>query len=140
MAKWKPILNHPNYEVNRMGQIRNKRTGKVLKPYDDGNGYLRVKIDGKCERVHILVATAFIPNPENKPVVNHKKGKKHDCRASQLEWVTQSENIKHAWDFGLFQSRGGGKTEWQRKRTLKTGSKNGLNPLVSIPLVLLMTR
>ena len=107
MAKWKPILNHPNYEVNRMGQIRNKRTGKVLKPYDDGNGYLRVKIDGKCERVHILVATAFIPNPENKPVVNHKKGKKHDCRASQLEWVTQSENIKHAWDFGLFQSRGG---------------------------------
>lgn len=107
MAKWKPILNHPNYEVNRMGQIRNARTGRILKPYDDGNGYLRVKIDGRCERVHILVAVAFIPNPENKPVVNHKKGKKHDCRASQLEWVTQSENIKHAWDFGLFQSRGG---------------------------------
>lgn len=108
MAKWKPILNHPNYEVNRMGQIRNARTGRILKPYDDGNGYLRVKIDGRCERVHILVAVAFIPNPEKKPVVNHKKGKKHDCRASQLEWVTQSENIKHAWDFGLFQSRGGG--------------------------------
>lgn len=106
--RWKTIHNHPNYEVSTMGQVRNIKTGKKLNPYDDGKGYLRVKIDGKCERLHILVAVAFIPNPDDKPVVNHKRGKKHDCRASQLEWVTQSENIQHAWDNGLFKSRGGG--------------------------------
>lgn len=106
--RWKTIHNHPNYEVSTMGQVRNIKTGKKLNPYDDdGKGYLRVKIDGKCERLHILVAVAFIPNPDDKPVVNHKRGKKHDCRASQLEWVTQSENIQHAWDNGLFKSRGG---------------------------------
>ncbi len=107
-----------------MGQVRNIKSGKLLNPYDDGSGYLRVKIDGRCERLHILVATAFIPNPENKPIVNHKRGKKHDCRASQLEWVTQSENIQHAWDTGLFKSRGG-KPTWQQKKTLKTKSKGG---------------
>lgn len=84
-----------------MGQVRNAVTGKVLAPYDDGRGYLRVKIDGKCVRVHIMVATAFIPNPEHKPIVNHKRGRKHDCRASQLEWVTPSENTRHAYQTGL---------------------------------------
>ena len=74
--QWKIIQNHPNYEVSSMGDVRNLKTGKTLNPYDDGNGYLRVKIDGRCERLHILVAVAFIPNPENKPVVNHKKRQK----------------------------------------------------------------
>lgn len=88
-----------------MGDVRNIRTGRILKSYDGGRGYLRVKIDGRCERLHILVAVAFIPNPECKKVVNHKKGKKHDCRASQLEWVTQSENIQHAWNTGLIKRK-----------------------------------
>lgn len=106
---WKTIQNHPNYEVSSMGDVRNLRTGKILKPYDDGNGYLRVKIDGRCERLHILVAIAFVPNPdpETKNIVNHKKGKKHDCRASQLEWVTQQENVQHAWNTGLCRKKRG---------------------------------
>ena len=74
--KWYVIKDHPNYELNRLGQVRNRRTGKILKPFDDRRGYLRVTLDG----------------------VNVKL---HDPRASQLEWVTQSENIKHAWDTGL---------------------------------------
>lgn len=100
---WKEIDGHPNYEINRMSDVRSRKTGRLLKPYDDGSGYLRVKIDGKCCRLHILVAIAFVPNPdpETKNIVNHKKGKKHDCRASQLEWVTQQENIQHAWNTGL---------------------------------------
>ena len=102
---WKTIQNHPNYEISSMGDVRNIRTGRILKSYDGGRGYLRVKIDGRCERLHILVAVAFIPNPECKKVVNHKKGKKHDCRASQLEWVTQSENIQHAWNTGLIKRK-----------------------------------
>lgn len=98
---WQTIRNHPNYEINRLGEIRNKRNGKILKPSDDCRGYLRVRLDGINCKVHILVARQFIPNPENKPIVNHKRGNKHDNRASQLEWVTQSENIKHAWETGL---------------------------------------
>lgn len=101
--KWKVIESHPNYEVSTMGQVRNLKTGKLLTPYDDGSGYLRVKLDGKNCRLHILVAVTHVSNldPNIKKVVNHKKGKKHDCRASQLEWVTQSENIRHAWETGL---------------------------------------
>ena len=105
-VRWKQIKAHPNYEISSMGDVRNFRTGNLLTPYDDGKGYLRVKLDGENCRVHILVAIAFIPNPEGKTEVNHKRGKKHDCRASQLEWVTPSENIKHAWDYGLIK-RGG---------------------------------
>lgn len=106
MAQWKLVQGHPNYEVSSMGMVRNARTGRYLNPYDDGQGYLRVKLDGENCRLHILVAVAFIPNPDNKPIVNHKKGIKYDCRASQLEWVTESENTKHAWDNGLI-CRGG---------------------------------
>ena len=103
IEKWKAVDSHPKYEVSSMGKVRNSRTGNILTPYDDGSGYLRVKLDGDNCRLHILVAVAFVPNPEpdTKTIVNHKKGKKHDCRASQLEWVTQSENIQHAWDTGL---------------------------------------
>ena len=108
IERWKVIPKYPLYEVSTMGRVRNIQTGRILKNYDDGKGYLRVKLNGGNCRVHILVAEAFIPNPDNKPIVNHKRGKKNDPRASQLEWVTQSENIKHAWDKGL-RRRGGGK-------------------------------
>jgi hypothetical protein len=108
MPKWKTIDKYPNYEVSNMGQIRNIRTGNLLSPYDDGNGYLRVKLDDENCRLHILVAITHVENaePDINNVVNHKRGIKHDCRASQLEWVTQSENIRHAWKMGL---RGKGK-------------------------------
>ena len=101
--QWKVVRDHPKYEISTLGKVRNIQTGKLLQPYDDGNGYLRVKLDGDNCRLHILVAVAFVPNPdpEHKTVVNHKHGKKHDCRASQLEWVTLSENTQHAWDTGL---------------------------------------
>lgn len=104
-VRWKIVESHPNYEVSTMGEIRNIRTGRTLSPYDDGRGYLRVKIDGRCERLHILVAVAFLPNPERKPIVNHKHGRKHDCRASQLEWATASENTLHAYRTGLIKRK-----------------------------------
>ena len=94
--QWKSIPNHPDYEISSMARVRNTRTGYILTPYDDGKGYLRVKLDGENCRLHILVATAFVPNPENKPMVNHIDGNKKNNAVVNLEWNTCKENNHHA--------------------------------------------
>ncbi|MCM1194418.1 MAG: NUMOD4 motif-containing HNH endonuclease [Firmicutes bacterium] len=99
--RWKVIDGHPNYAVSNLGNVRNLITERTLTPYDDGTGYMRVKLDGNCLRLHILVAKAFIPNPDGKLTVNHIHGNKKDNRASQLEWATFSEQMSHAWRTGL---------------------------------------
>ena len=63
------------------------------------HGYERVTINNKQIAVHRLVALQHIPNPENKPEVNHINGVKNDNRVENLEWVTKSENRKHAFKF-----------------------------------------
>lgn len=100
---WYTIPRYPNYQINRLGEIRSKKSGRMLAPFDDGRGYLRVTLNGTNVKVHLLVADMFVPRPNTSAnlVVNHKSGNKHDNRASQLEWVTQSENIAHAWKNGL---------------------------------------
>ena len=71
----------------------------------DSHGYMYVTLSvhgsDTDKKVHRLVAEAFIPNPDNKPQVNHKNGIKSDCHATNLEWVTARENLQHACDHGL---------------------------------------
>lgn len=64
-------------------------------------GYRTVTLDGKPQRVHRLVAMAFIPNPEGKPFVNHIDGNKANNDVRNLEWCTHQENVDHAIRTGL---------------------------------------
>jgi hypothetical protein len=79
----------------------NTRGGKILRPGDNGTGYKFVQLwkENKPYRryVHVIVAEAFVPNPENKPKVNHKDTNKANNHAINLEWVTESENMFHSY-------------------------------------------
>lgn len=107
---WKPISGFEQfYAVSNTGRVQNINTGRDLKPFVNDNGYGSVKLfNGKSKReakVHRLVAEAFIPNPENKPQVNHIDRNKLNNNVSNLEWVTNKENFDHAVRTGLNKTR-----------------------------------
>lgn len=111
IERWETLVYHgevyDGFEVSDCGKIRNVKTGTVYKTYENHNGYLQVCVSlgsrksKKVFRINIAVACTFIPNTENKPEVNHKDGNKLNNNASNLEWVTSSENMRHAYDNGL---------------------------------------
>ena len=94
-------LTIDDYEITRNGEIINKTNNHMLTPQPNGKGYLRVKIDGKLQFVHRLVATKYIPNPNNYEQVNHKDGNKLNNCVDNLEWVSNQMNRTHAVETGL---------------------------------------
>ena len=107
---WRDIsLYNGDYQISNLGRLKSfKRCMvKILKPSFNGNYffvYLHRNGEAKMHYVHILVAQTFVPNPDNKPFVNHIDGNKLNNYAENLEWVTPSENARHAFETGLNKS------------------------------------
>jgi hypothetical protein len=105
--RWLPVLEYPLYEVSSSGRVRNACTKHTLKPAPNSKGYLCVllyrgsKRDRRSFLVHRLVAQAFLSNAPNLPQVNHLNGQKGDNGVVNLEWCTQSQNMRHACAMGL---------------------------------------
>lgn len=132
---WAPVPGYEgSYEVSSIGRVRsyldrysfgrNKYLDEpvVMTPQTHRLGYLYVTLskDGKAHKgyIHNLMGKAFIPNPENKPEVNHKDGIKTHNVLSNLEWATRAENMEHALRTGLWDkdaSLAKAREAWQRK-------------------------
>lgn len=116
MEEWRDVEGYEGlYQVSNEGRVRSlprtietsnrqSRTygGRVIHGCMSSTGYRVVTLSKKARSsIHRLVASAFVPNPDNKPCVNHINGDKTDNRPENLEWCSYSENEKHAYNIGL---------------------------------------
>ena len=106
---WVDICGYEGlYQVSNQGRVRSldreviypdghiqKYKGKIIYGYKNNSGYIIVDLKGKKYRVHRLVGEAFIPNPENKPDIDHINTIRDDKREENLRWATRSENMKN---------------------------------------------
>ena len=116
--EWRDVSGYEGlYQVSNLGRVRSldrwrkngsgeyKQKGRILNQGDTTTGYKQIVLNKdkkrKTLKVHRLVAIAFIPNPENKPNVNHIDGNPHNNNVENLEWCTQAENVQHAINTGL---------------------------------------
>lgn len=119
---WKAIKNYEGvYEINKLGEIRRVKTGKILRGYVGPDGYKRVGLTVNCKTkpylIHRLIAIAFIPNPNNYPCVNHKDENKSNNSLDNLEWCTYKYNL----NYGTHNLR----ANESRKKPILQYSKNG---------------
>lgn len=123
---WETVKEYPNYEVSNLGRVRNKNTKRIKTVFYDNDGYQKVSLVALQPKhtvrktVHRLVAEAFIPSTNYNLQVNHINGIKDDNRADNLEWVTGSQNVKHAYDAGL-RKPSGGRGKIRPVKVLETG-------------------
>lgn len=97
MEVFKDIKSNPDYQISNEGRVWSKKSNRYMKPLRDTDGYLRIRLsmgNGKArtEKIHRLVAIAFIDNPNGLPEVNHINHQRDDNRVDNLEWVSHKEN------------------------------------------------
>lgn len=117
---FKTIERYPDYEISKTGDIRQKETKNLRKPYiDSGRKKIKLTYQGKKESVSRLVAETYIPNPENKPVVRHIDGDKENDDVDNLEWVDKSIAQRDSYGLGIFAP--GGNTPAKTIMIIETG-------------------
>ena len=94
---WKPINGFPKYHVSNQGRIKNIESGRIFTGTRDAFGYVHVRLINPqgtytLRKIHRLVAEAFLPNPEGKPIIDHRDGDKTNNTLENIRWVTYSEN------------------------------------------------
>jgi hypothetical protein len=98
------IKEYPGYYITLEGEIWSSFTKSVMKTRESTGHYLTVRLwknrKEKVVTVHRLVGKYLVPNPLNKPCINHKDHNRHNNNPNNLEWVTYSENLQHAWRDG----------------------------------------
>jgi len=129
LTELKDLNISEKYRANNKGDIfihdldtdmkDNKFYGKKMNPYINRDGYVEYVVndnDGNKKHLlsHRVVALLFIPNPKNLPHVNHKDTNKENCKESNLEWSTVSDNNKKAYKAG--------KVPWNKGKCLKCKS------------------
>lgn len=97
---WKDIEGYEGfYQVSNFGRVKRVETNRILKGRKDSKGYLMANLSKNSivsnKTIHRLVAQAFIPNPENKPDINHIDEDKTNNNVNNLEWSTRKENCNH---------------------------------------------
>ena len=95
METFKIIEGFENYSVSDHGNVKNNKTGRILKEAFDGGGYVHLTLDGKSKKIHRLVAVAFLENPENKKCVDHIENHRSNNNLNNLRWATASENSQN---------------------------------------------
>lgn len=106
-TEWVCNIPGHKYRVTKLGKVY-KYLGnslwKRVSVYSDGkvDSYLKLKVDKESWLLHRLVATVYLPNPNNLPVVMHLNNNKRDCRVKNLKWGTQADNMLAAWLDGCF--------------------------------------
>jgi hypothetical protein len=94
--EFKPFPENELYLVSSKGYLRNTQTGKIFKgSLDKISGYMYTALNKKKYSIHFMVARSFLPNPDNKPTVNHKNLNRTDNRLENLEWATAAEQNSH---------------------------------------------